>query len=422
MSFGDAPKEVGRLTDFSFRARLTLKPLTSGTHRLSLAAIGPARLFVDGVEVLRQSGAFEEKSYLFFTYGSGETIASLPLIADQEYQVSIECLSHDRQLNPGLLPLLEPMEEKFQGFRLGYEEANARDLPAEAAELASGCDAAIVVVGRDKEWETEGHDIPLFELPGDQVQLIRSVAARCKRTIVVVQAGTPVRMEPWVHDVQAVLYTWYQGQELGNAAAQVITGKVNPSGRLPVTFPREIWDCPAYSSFPGEQNETRYAEGIFVGYRWWDLVGTKPQYPIGFGLFYNNFTVRPGAISSTVLKMGTTLKATAVVRNTGGYHVAGRQTILLWVRQASSRGLVRPVKQICGFAKSAPLGPEEEQAIEMSLDAYVLGTFDPERKKWVVDAGSEFDILLGTDAEQVDVAWRISVPEEISWVHELGKP
>ncbi len=283
MSFGDVPNEVGRPTDFSFRIRAVLKPVTSGTHKLSLASIGPAKLFIDGKEMLQQSGAFEEKSTLFFTYGSGEVEVSLPMTAGREYQVRVECLSHDRQLDPAIAPLLDPMEDKFQGSRFGYEEAETADLPTEAAQLAGGCDAAIVVVGRDKEWETEGHDIPMFELPGDQVRLIRQVAASCKRTIVVVQAGTPVQMDPWVDEVQAVLYTWYQGQELGNAAAQVLSGKVNPSGRLPVTFPRHIRDCPAYASFPGEQNETYYSEDLFVGYRWWDLVGTKPQYPIGFG-------------------------------------------------------------------------------------------------------------------------------------------
>ncbi|KAF7556682.1 hypothetical protein G7Z17_g1244 [Cylindrodendrum hubeiense] len=230
MSFGTLPKEVDRETNFSYRFRTILKPLTSGHHKLSLASIGPAELYLDGKLIAHQSGAFEEKSTLFFTYGSSEVVVSMDLNAGQEYDIRIDYRSHDRQLDPELLPLLSPMEDKFQGVRIGYEEFDDSNLPREAAQLASECSAAIVVVGRDKEWETEGEDIPIFELPGEQVRLIQEVAAVCKRTIVLVQAGTPVKLEPWIDDVQAVLYTWYQGQELGNAAAAVIEVPANAFG------------------------------------------------------------------------------------------------------------------------------------------------------------------------------------------------
>ncbi|WQF85528.1 Putative glycoside hydrolase, family 3, glycoside hydrolase family 3 domain, PA14 [Colletotrichum destructivum] len=289
--------------------QISADPINRRSHTLSLASIGPAKLFVDNEPILEQSGSFDEKSTLFFSYGSGEARASLSLTAGREYHIQIDCLSHDRQLDPVIAARMDPMEDRFQGVRLGYEEADARDLPAEAARMANNCDAAIVVVGRDKEWETEGQDIPIFELPGEQVRLIREVAASCSRTIVVVQAETPVQTKDWIDEVQAVLYTWYQGQELGNASAQIICGKENPSGRLPVTFPLDIKDCPAYSSFPGEQNETYYTEGLYVGYRWWDLVGTKPQYPIGYGLSYNEFAVKAGSISSTTLNEHTPLMA-----------------------------------------------------------------------------------------------------------------
>ncbi|KAF4775074.1 Glycoside hydrolase family 3 [Colletotrichum scovillei] len=320
--------------------------------------------------------------------------------ADHEYQVQIDCLSHDRQLDPLLAPLMEPMEDKFQGFRFGYDECDATDLPTEAGNLAEECEAAIVVVGRDKEWETEGQDIPTFELPGDQVRLIHQVAAKCERTIVIVQAGTPVRMEPWVDEVQAVLYTWYQGQELGNAAAQVIS---------------------AYSSFPGEQNETYYSEGLFVGYRWWDLTGVTPQYPIGFGLSYNSFSMHAGAISSNVLTRDCPLVSNVLVKNTGGFDVSGRETVILWSRKTSTRRLVMPEKQICGFAKSSHLKTGEEQLLQVEIDAYSLGVFDPIKKGWVIDAGSEFDILVGKDALSSKVAWQIEVPQKINWIHTLSE-
>ncbi|OIW25728.1 hypothetical protein CONLIGDRAFT_708493 [Coniochaeta ligniaria NRRL 30616] len=325
-----------------------------------------------------------------------------------EYEIHVDCRSHDRQLRPELLPLLDPMEDKFQGIRLGYEEWDPADLPAEAAQLASDSDAAIVVVGRDKEWETEGEDIPIFELPGDQVRLIQEVAAACKPTVVVVQAGTPVQMEPWIDSVQAVLYTWYQDQELGNAAAAVICGKVNPSGRLPMTFPRRIEDCPAFSSFPGEDAESYYSEGLFVGYRWWDLLGTMPQFPLGFGLSYN-------ALRLVYTAGGTILTLTCHVSNTGGSDLAGRETVIAWFSQCPPTKLARPKKQICGSAKSKPLLPGEEEEVRIEVDFHAFGMFGTKKGAWVIPANTRFQILLGTTALDTEVAWVVDVPCEITW-------
>lgn len=375
MSFGTVPSKIGRDTDFSFRVRGILTPQTTGRHRISLASIGPSELYVNGVKVAEQSGSYEEKGPLFFTYGSNEAILSQDLAAGQDYEIVIEYRSHDRQLHPQLKDLLDPMEDKFQGVRLGYEEFDDTDRPGEAAALAKGSDATIVVVGRDKEWESEAQDNPMFELPGEQVRLIQEVAAVCKRTVVLVQSGTPIDMAPWVNDVQSVLYIWYQGQELGNAASDVVTGCFNPSGRLPITFPVRIEDCPSFSSFPGENDETYYSEGIFVGYKWWDLVDVPPLYPIGFGLSYNTFAVRPESISATVLHKDSTLTLAANVRNTGGSNIPGQETIIAWFSQSSTKRLSRPKKQICGFAKSRLLLPEEGDRVEIKVHATAFGMF-----------------------------------------------
>ncbi|EEU48977.1 uncharacterized protein NECHADRAFT_105864 [Fusarium vanettenii 77-13-4] len=416
MSFGDVPPEIGRLTDYSFRARATLTPQTDGIHTISFASIGPAKLFLDDELILEQSGAFQEKANLFFSYGSGEAITSRAMTAGRSYQVRIDYHSHDRQLQEDVKHLLDPMEDKFQGFRLGFEEHQSADLPAEAADLAQGCDAAVVVVGRDKEWETEGEDIPMFELPGEQVRLIQMVAAACKRTIVIAQAGTPVLLDPWIDQVDGLLYTWYQGQELGNAAADVLFGQVNPSGRLPITFPKKIQDCPAYSSFPGELLQSRYAEGLYVGYKWWDLVGTKPHFPIGFGLSYNTFRIKPKAISTTKISRDTVIKLEVEVENLGGSPLPGRETVIAWFSQRSPRRLARPVKQICGFAKSKALRPGETQLLEIDIQVEALGMFDPQRASWIIDAGTQLEVLVGTNAEETEVMGQVEVQEEIVWV------
>ncbi|KAI2979258.1 Fungal specific transcription factor domain family protein [Aspergillus niger] len=416
MSFGTVPSEIGDV--FSFRVRATIKPLTSGYHAFSLASIGPATLYVNDVHHIEQSGRYEEKGSLFFTYGSEEKVAFMDFEGGRDYDLRIDYKSHNRQFDPDLLPLLDPMENQFQGIRLGFEEADASDRPADAARLARGCDAAVVVVGRDREWETEGQDILSFDLPGEQLHLIRAVAAVCPRTIVLIQAGTPVNMEPWVHEVSAVLYTWYQGQELGNATVDVLFGRVNPSGRLPVTFPLRIEDCPAFSSFPGEENQVQYTEGLFVGYRWWDLLSIKPLFPLGFGLSYNKFTVSPGSISARELinEPSTPLKVTAHVVNTGGSELPGRETVIVWFSPSSPTRLQRPKKQICGFMKSRQLLPGETDEVEIELDFHSFGMFEASRHSWIIDADSEFEILLGTTAANAVPAWKVMVPREITWI------
>ncbi|PWY78024.1 periplasmic beta-glucosidase precursor [Aspergillus sclerotioniger CBS 115572] len=416
MSFGTVPPEVQDATNFSFRLRAKIQPRTTGSHAVSLASIGPAKLSLDGNQFLEQSGDYEEKGSLFFTYGSEEKVVSLDFVVGKDYELQVDYQSHGRQHDPKLSQMLDPMEDQFQGIRVGFREADQLDRPAEAAGLAADCDAAIVVVGRDKEWETEGQDILSFDLPGEEVRLIRSVAAVCKRTIVLVQAGTPVNMEPWIQDVDAVLYIWYQGQELGNAAAAVLCGRANPSGRLPITFPRRIEDCPAFSSFPAEQNEIHYTEGLFVGYRWWDLLATKPLFPLGFGLSYNTFEVVPGSISTHIVtESGSNLTLTVHVTNTGGGDVAGRETVIAWFSQAGSSRLRRPKKQICAFAKSRPLLPGETQEVELKVDHQAFGMFDPSRKLWVIDANTELEIMLGTTASNAVPAWRVMVDREIVW-------
>ncbi|KAJ5689680.1 periplasmic beta-glucosidase precursor [Penicillium macrosclerotiorum] len=255
------------------------------------------------------------------------------------------------------------MEDQFQGIRLGFEETSA-----EAARLAESCEAAIVVVGRDREWETEGQDILSFDLPGEQVRLIRAVAAVCPRTIVLVQAGTPVNMEPWMHEVSAILYTWYQGQELGNAAAAVLLG--------------------------------------------------RPLFPLGFGLSYNSFTVSPGSINTHELikDLSTPLTITAHVTNTGGSKIPGQETVVAWFSQSDSTRLQRPKKQICGFAKSRPLLPSETNDVEIVIDFYAFGMFETKRNIWIIDANAEFEILLGTTAANAVPVWKVRVPREITWI------
>ncbi|EQB49240.1 hypothetical protein CGLO_11442 [Colletotrichum gloeosporioides Cg-14] len=421
ISFGDSPPEITAEVNFCYRVRTILTPKTSGIHRLSLASIGKATFFINDEEVATEAGDLNESATLFFTYGSNETVFSKELVAGREYSVRIEGHSHDRQLHADLIPRMRPMEDKFQGVRFGYEEHDETDLPTEAGDVCNGCDAAVVVVGRDKEWETEGQEIPHWELPGDQTKLIEEVSRVCSRTIVVIQAGTPVKMEPWIHTVDSVLYTWYQGQELGNAAADVICGDFNPSGRLPVTFPRSIEHAPGVAApqEPGADTSCLYAEGIHAGHRWWDFLGISPLFPLGFGLSYSVFEISEVKLSDQTRELGNAAKVLCRVTNLGGNELPGRHTVLAFFSATSNKRLSRPKKQLCGFDKTPEIGAGESCFVEVPIDLHEFGAFDPESKKWVIDARSTFKIFVGPNAADLVPVGEVTVDNEISWVHKM---
>ncbi len=174
------------------------------------------------------------------------------------------------------------------GLRLGWLPPEPDDAMERAVAAARNADAAVVVVGLDPDWETEGRDRDGFHLPKRQDELVARVAAANPRTIVVVNAGSPVAMD-WSERAAAILQLWYPGQESGNALADVLFGDVDPGGRLPLTIPVRMEDTPAFLDVPGEDLRIAYSEGLFVGHRWYDARDIAPRFAFGHGLSYARF-------------------------------------------------------------------------------------------------------------------------------------
>ncbi len=157
-----------------------------------------------------------------------------------------------------------------------------------AVALARRADAVVCVVGTDNDWETEGNDRESMALPPPQDELVRAVAAANPRTVVIINAASPVEM-PWADDVAAIVQAWFPGEEWGNALADVLSGDLSPSGKLPTTIPVRLEDTPAFTNYPGERGQVRYGEGVFVGYRWYDTRAIEPRFCFGHGLSYTTF-------------------------------------------------------------------------------------------------------------------------------------
>jgi beta-glucosidase len=281
------------------------------------------------------------------------------------------------------------------GVRLGYLPPVAEDSIARAAALAGRSDVALVFVGLNGDWESEGHDRPDMELVGEQVALIEQVAAANPNTVVVLQTGSPIAM-PWLDRVAGVIQAWYPGQECGNAIADVLFGTVNPSGKLPQTFPVRLEDNPAYINYPGENGRVRYGEGIFVGYRYYEKKRVAPLFPFGYGLSYTSFAYANLRLSADTLAPDEQLTLSVDVTNTGKR--AGQEIVQLYVHDAAAR-LSRPDKELKGFAKVA-LAPGQTATVTLTLDKTALAYWDDAKHAWVAEAG-DFEALIGSSSQDI---------------------
>lgn len=304
-----------------------------------------------------------------------------------------------------------PFEEllKLAGdAELSYAEGYPADesfdqaLIDEACNHARSAEVAILYICLPASKESEGYDRQDLDLTAHQVALIKAVASVQSNTVVILNNGAPVVMSEWVDGAAAVLEAWMMGQAGGGAIADVLYGKVNPSGKLAETFPLKLVDTPAYINYPGENGAVRYGEGIFIGYRYYDKKEIPPLFPFGYGLSYTTFDYQNPRVSSQTFRDVDGLNVSVEVINTGA--VAGKEVVQVYVHDHQSR-LVRPAKELKGFAK-VELQPGETKTVTIALDFRAFAYYDPAYKLWITEDG-EFDILIG--ASSSDIRHRLQV-------------
>lgn len=371
VDFLHLPQERGALDpqNFSARMRTRFTPLESGVHSFGLHAAGRGRLFVDGVLVVDIWDNWT-RGRTFFEEGCDEQTGVIELNAGQTYEVVLEfaTVPAANLINPA--------------FRFGVSRPLGDAAIAEAVAAASACETAVLFVGRSGEWDTEGSDLDNITLPGRQDELVTAVLAANPRTVVVLQTGGPVEM-PWLNQATAVLQAWYPGQEAGNAIADVLFGGVEPTGRLPQSFPMRWADNPTASDdpevYPGKDGTVRYAEGVFIGYRHYDAKGIVPMFGFGHGLGYTDFDLG----EMNVRTVGGDLAVDVPVTNTGARR--GSTVVQLYVSD-SHAAVRRPEKELKGFAKVSADGGETV-TVTIPLRARDFAYFDVSEGCWRVDAG-----------------------------------
>ena len=289
-------------------------------------------------------------------------------------------------------------------FAEGYTKGDEfrQDLIDAAVAEAVAADAAVLFIALPTYYESEGYDRLNIDLTQQQTALIKAVAKAQPKCVVVLNNGAAVAMQAWVEDVAAVLEGWLMGQAGGMAVADILFGKVNPSGKLSETFPIRLEDTPAYINWPGEAGKVRYGEGLFIGYRYYDEKHLPVQFPFGFGLSYTTFEYSQLKVSQQTFKDVDGLVVSVDIKNTG--KVTGMETVQVYVndRQCSLR---RPQKELKGFAK-VELQPGETKTISIPLDFRAFAFYDPRYHQWITESG-EFEILVG--ASSADIRQRASV-------------
>jgi len=374
------------------RLRTRYRADCDGPHVIGAGGVGQLTFTVNGTEVA--AGHTDPPADpVEAMVRPGEIRATVDLTAGTETEIAITLLPDDWPQGP-------------VAIRLGLAPApDDEAMLSQAVEAARAADAAVVVVGSAAATESEGFDRPGLALPGRQDELIRRVAAVNDRTIVIVNAGTPVLM-PWAGQVAAAGYAWLPGQEMGAALADVLLGRAEPGGRLPVTIPAAEADCPVLHAVPDQEGRLEYREGLLIGYRGYDHAGTRPRFPFGHGLGYTTWEYQSAAADTTMVAPGEDLGVTVLIRNTG--RRAGREVIQAYLEPpAAEPG--RPVRVLAAFT-TVTAAPGEHAGARLTIPARAFDRYDETAGTWARPSG-EFTVRIGRSSADLPLHLRIKADD-----------
>ena len=362
----------------SFRWSGWFWPPTSGTYEFSLRATGAGRLSLDGAPLIGPETPARLDRLDVMGRLVGRSLVSMELEAGRGYPIQLDYTPADPDQDSvaiGVRPPLPPMSQ--------------------AIAAATAADAVILVLGSGSATEGEGYDREDLDLPGRQDELARAVLAANPNTVVVLNTGAPFAL-PWIEDAPAVLQMWLPGEAGPDALAAVLFGDRAPGGRLPLTFPRAFGDNPAHAA-AADPVVCDYAEGLGVGYRWFDAAAVRPLFPFGHGLAYTSFEMTDLTAPDSV-DAGQPVRIEVSITNTGDR--AGEEVVQVYVAALES-AVPRPPKELKAFAKVA-LAPGETRRVALDLEPGAFAYWDVDGGAWRVDAGA-YDLLVGRSAGDVRV-------------------
>jgi len=354
-----------------------IKPLTTGFHQLNVETLGDFQLKINGevaithqVEDVESTGTSNESKAITLT-------DNITLTAGETYTFEIEYNGSER-------------------FTLGWN-APGELFSSEADYIAAAkqADAVIYFGGLSHGDDRESIDRPDMKLPNSQDEIISKLIAANEKTVVFLVAGSAVEM-PWAKRANAIVWGWYGGMEAGNAFADILTGDVNPSGKMPITLPVRLEDTAPIALNDYNAKESLYIEGVFIGYRWFEQQNIKPIFAFGHGLSYSQFSLTDIHLSASNITADERIIVIVQVKNTG--KVAGAEVVQLYLHDKEA-SVERPLKELKGFTK-VYLAPGESKRVSLSLNKRDLSFWDVNTNDWLAEAG-EFEIQLGTSLDNI---------------------
>ena len=363
------------------------KPDISGLHEFEIFGIGKCRLLIDGNELI-DNWTSMDPGEAFFTFGSASKKGVINLQKGETYKIEV-------QYN---------FEGNFPAVYIGCQTPDEVDIFQEALETASNADEVILIVGTNSDWETEGNDRADFNLPANQNKLIEAILEANQNTVVVINTGSPIHM-PWEKKAKAIIQTWFAGQEFGNALVDILSGEVNPSGKLPTSFPVKIEDTPAYKNYPGKDLQMNYEEKLLVGHRWYEANSIKPLFCFGHGLSYTSFNYKNLEVAT-----GSDFVVTCKfeIQNTGD--ISGLEIAQCYVGPASPVP-GGPCKTLQGFVKEE-IGARELKKVEIKLGPRNFSFWSVETNTWQIREGS-YQILIGSSSENILLQANINLEQAL---------
>lgn len=361
-------------------------PEENGQYDFSLTVHGTAKLYIDG-ELIVNNAVNQTQGTSFLGTGTIEVIGSKDLIAGKVYNILIQygCAKTSSLKVPSGVVTFGHGGLRFGGCKSLCIEQGIE----EAVKVAKSVDQVVLFAGLSGEWESEGEDRPIMDLPPGTDALISAVLDANPNTAIVIQSGTPVTM-PWADKAKTILQAWFGGNETGNGIADVVFGNVNPSAKLPLTMPRRVQDNPTYLNYRSEGGRVLYGEDVYVGYRHYERLELAPLFPFGHGLSYTTFELS----SLQLLRHDDELTANVKISNTG--KCDGAEVVQLYIAPVKPP-INRPIKELKGF-KKVFLESFNSSTVDLIIDLKQATSFwDEHTDRWCSHAG-KYKILVGTSS------------------------
>ena len=356
-------------------------PDIQGIHEFEVFGIGPCVMKIDGEKIIDNANDIIPGE-AFFSFGSAPKKSKLNLEKNKKY----------------LIEIIYSFEGRFPAVQFGCLPPDKINLLDEAKKLAKTSEAVIIVAGTNSDWETEGNDRKNLELPCNQDELINQITEINSNCVVVLNTGAPVSMS-WSKKPKAIIQSWFGGQEYGNALMDIIFGKINPSGKLPTSFPTKIEDTPAYSSYPGENSQMNYEEKLLIGYRWYEKKEIQPLFPFGHGLSYTNYKYENLKIEKKAEKIFCTLE----VSNIGKFD--GKEIIQCYVSSPITNE-EEPIKTLQSF-KKVKIKKGQTKTVKLKLNERNFSYWDTASKNWKIKKG-DYQISIGSSSKNIHLKDKIS--------------